>query len=395
MARSRKRSIWIAAETGGFGVDPDADGSDYLSVPAFDLSDLTDQKEQLPTNYFTGRLHDTAPIPGADSAEISFGVPLIGLATAAGDGIAPPTADWLDTFLTHIFGAVATHSGEGSDAGGHSASTFVSAAVVTGLDDNDLIPVYDAATLARTQWARITSDTSEPTYSITPAWASTPSNAAIAYGTRLFQFTDGGGNTLSVVYQDDDVGTYRLAGGRITSASISGDAGQSPRLNVTMRFNSITEEASTKTSLPSTVGGPAITPTIMEVSPVWFNGSQIATSSMTLDFGVEAARIPATSGAQGRAGDEVIRLNPTLAIQPLRTEAQRILRRNVTEGEVLVQIGAGVLSGGVLNTLAVNFGAAYAAETTMADQDGVARQSITFQSIDPGAGGVHFQVARA
>lgn len=392
MARTRKRSLWMMFET-TYGTDPSATGSSYLSIPAENLSDITDQLEQLETDYSTGTLHDTTPIAGPDGVEISFAVPNIGFAAAGGDGGAPPATDWYDTIIRHLFGEEEARAGEGITS--TTSTTIVTDATVANLGNNDMVAVHDAGVLGgRTQWARVTDAASAPLYTLTPAFAETPTSSAILYANKEFVFIDGGGASFSAVYQDDDVGTYHLGGGRVTSAVLGPtDAGRKPMLNLTVRFSTINTTA--KASLPAVLEAPAITPVTLDLSPVWFNGAQIATASLQVDFGVEAARIPATSGAEGRAGDEMIRLNPVVTLVPLRTDATRLLKRNVTEGEMLIQLGAGVLAGGALNTLALNMGRMYASEVTPEDQDGVSRQSVTFRTVYPGATGRHFQLTRA
>lgn len=400
MPRSRRRALWIDEETGGYAVDPSTDGSGYLAVPALELGDLTMGPELLETNYFTGRLHNTAPIAGADRAELTFRIPLIGLASAAGDGVTPGSDDWLDVILTHIFGRVTdggqtVHDGEGL-AVGSTTSSLVLDATVTGLDDNDLVAVYDSTLSAtpRTQWSRVSDDASEPTYSVSPNFDTAPTTAGVAYGTKLYRQVLGGGRTIAAVYQDDTVGTYELLGGRVTSFVISGTAGQLATAEVTMRFDSATENASGKSALPAQAS-PASTPIRMMTSPLWFNGSKMASAAVTIDLGIEAAIIAATSGSQGRADDESIRLVPTVTVQPLRTDANRLLRNNVTTGELLVQLGSGVLASSQLNTMAFNLGSVHANEVSFLDAEGVSRQEIQFMAIDDGATGFHAQLARA
>lgn len=395
-SRTRKKTLYLAAES-TFSADPSANGSGYTSVPLRNLSELSDGLAHLETNYFTGRLEDTVPVVGADSAEISFTVPLIGLSAAAGDGQNVPADDWLDILLTHMFGVQRTHTGEGV-AVGSTGSNLVLDATVVGLDDNDLVAVYDAilTSVGRTQWARVTDDSSEPTYDITPVWAGAPTDTGVAYGLKEYRFQDDGGATLAAVFVDDQVGTYTLTGGRVTAFAINADAGGLISADVTMRFDDATEDAAAKTQLPASVAAPAITPVILQGSPVWFNGSQLGSvASVNIAFNVEATRVRAAEATNGRSDDVAIRMVPRVTVAPLRTDGIREFRRLLTQGEVLVQLGAGILSGGVLNTLAFNMMNAYAEEVSPEDDESLTRQSVVFKTIDPGATGVAYQFARA
>ena len=81
MSRTRKRAIYIDAES-SYGTDPSADGSGYVHIPALEVGDIVDQLELLATDYFTGRMHGTAPEAGRDMAELD----VHGAADRPGDG---------------------------------------------------------------------------------------------------------------------------------------------------------------------------------------------------------------------------------------------------------------------------------------------------------------------
>lgn len=389
MASTKKKSLYLAAES-TYGTDPSTNGSGYTPIPAMPVGEIVDELEQLATNYSTGRLHDTAPVVGPDGASLSFTVPLIGLSAEAGDGASPPADDWLDIILTHIFGAQTKLDGEGVATGSTSTN------LVLDTDEygvGDLLP-YNLGT-GVTQWVRVTADAADGSYTVAPAMSPLAVDAGVIYGSTRYRFTDGGGATLSAVLVDDTVGTYRLGGGRVTGFVISGGAGQMYSAEVTMRFDAAAEDASAKTSLPAALTAPVVTPLKAMLSPVRFNGTAYPSASTRLDFGIEATRVQATSGTNGRSGDVVIRLSPMLTIVPLRTDAIRELRRLVTQGPVDIHFGAGVRSGGALNSMAATFGNAFVEQVSAQDDAGLARQSVTIKAIDAGAAGVHFQVARA
>ena len=121
----------------------------------------------------------------------------------------------------------------------------------------------------------------------------------------------------------------------------------------------------------------------MMLSPIAFGGTYYATRSINIDFGLETAPVDDTGSAQGRSGDELVRMVPRCTIEPLRADAHVNLKRNVTTGPLAAQFGSGVLAGGTLGVLGVVFGNAYASEVSYVDDNGHARSSIAFNAIDP------------
>ena len=130
-------------------------------------------------------------------------------------------------------------------------------------------------------------------------------------------------------------------------------------------------------------------------SPVAFGGTYYDTASFNFDLGLQTAPVKATSSLTGRAGHEVIRIAPQLTFQPLRTNAIRNLQRAATTGEAWLQLGAGILSGTLLNTLAAYMGLAQVTAVEGQDDEGHARQQVTLMAKDPGASGTFFRLARA
>jgi len=86
---------------------------------------------------------------------------------------------------------------------------------------------------------------------------------------------------------------------------------------------------------------------------------------------------------------------PTITVEPLYTDAILELRRAVTNGRLLIQIGGGVLSGGVLNTCAIAATQASPLDANPADENGRIRNSLQLKCTDSGATGNYFQFARA
>lgn len=399
MSRTRRRNIWVAAETGGYGVDPSADGSGYLAVPTEGLGDITDQLQKLETAFDTGRDWDTAIEAGADGAEIQFSLPLYGMDAAAGDGVAASSNDddcW-DVMLTHCFGSQRVTSGEGVGIGSSGTGLTLDG---DAYDVDDPVLIYDTAlagTVDRGQARLIETDAADGTYTVDRAFDGDPTDTAVAYGAKIYRpnapFV--GGDTLSIVYQDDDIGTYRLSGGRVTSFSVA-DAEVNTRVmaNFTVRFDAIAEESATKTALPAVLSAPPTSTIQLRWSPLSFAGTAYDTAKMAFDFGVNAAVVKDTDRANGRAGDEMIKVMPQVSFNPLRAESQRTLMRAVTQGVTMLQIGSGILTSGKMNTFVIVFQSGQITSGAMADDEGHARYEMVIMAKDPGPTAPFVQIAR-
>lgn len=384
MARTKKRYLYIATES-TYGTDPDAndDGSEYLWVPTLSVGDIRDQKAGLPTNYATGRNFPTAPIAGPDGGEFDFEIPLIGLSTAAGDGVDASTVtdDWLDRILTHVYGTQTTTIGEGVGAGSTTSSIVLD---TDAYGVQHLMPIWESGlptTGARTQWCLISADPGTGTYTVVPTIDAAPTTTGVAYGTKYYTFDDDGGATLSFYYLQDDV-PYTLLGCRATAASITAEAGKMIRMRMTFRFDSQTQETKSG-SLPAVGAAPSNTPLVGLLSPVWFNGTKYETSKIEIDLGLNPAVRAATAGTNGRGEDENIGPVPSVSIEPLYTNAILNLKRNQTAGRLLVQLGGGVFASSILNAMACHAQEAVAMEVSRVDENGRQRAGIMFQVSDP------------
>lgn len=395
--RTRKRTIYIATETGGYGVEPSADGSGYLWVPSQEVGDLADDLTPLETNWFTGRGLPTAEIPGPDGASFVATTPLIGLATAAGDTVDASTIpdDWLDAMLLNALGAVQTTEGEGFGAGSAGADLVLDSDVY---DIGDPIVAFEAglpAAGARAQWGQVTVDGEDGTYTVTPAFAANPTDAAFAYGCKVYrEDIDGGADSIAIVYIEDDV-QYTLLGGKITSLTINAPINGIVRCAWGMRFDSKT--VTTKASLPAAGDGPAITPIRSVLNPAFFAGTNLGhVAEINVELGLQATQIMSINGTpNGRASDELVGLSPAVSVNPLRTTSDINLKRNGTRAPLQVQLGRGLFSGGVLNSVGILAAEAIATSVGPQDADGVQRNLISFGVRDGGATSRFIQVCRA
>lgn len=394
MARTRKRGIWVATE-GTYATDPSANGSGYFWVPALSQGELKDGRTILDTEYYTGRNFPTAPIQGADGWSFDMEVPVIGLSTRAGDLIAPPADDWFDRLLTHIYGSQVALSGRAFTSA--TTTTFTCATDV--FNTQDLVAVFDPAVPTRTMWELISVDAGTGLYTVQPTpFLNTPTATGVANGTKGYQFNDTGGSTLAFVYREDDL-DYTLVGGRCTAASIIEEAGKTVKMKLSFRGDNRLQEQ--KASLPAVGAGPSPAVTRGLLSAVYFNNVQYSVSKVEVNLGIKTAEIMATNAVNARAGDEMIEAVPEITIHPLRTDAILQLKRNVTTGRLLVQFGAGILSGSVLNTVAIHAEQATPMDVQIADDQGRLRDAIKFKVTDlvtfPGGATIarYFQMSRA
>lgn len=400
--RTRKRTLYVANEA-TYGTDPDADGSDYMQVPTLELGVIKDGAEQLATGYFVGRAHGmTAPVIGRDGWSLDFTVPLMGLATAAGDGTAGSSVavDWLDSFLQHIFGTATSVTGEGLATAGSATTCTLDAA--TPYANQDILPVYQAAVpaVARTQLNVVTAGGGTTSLTLAPGWSdygtNPPTGAAQGYGYKLYQPSDEGGLSLAFVYADGTT-NHTLLGGRCTACTIKMDSpGQIWKMAMT--FSGDSRLTSGKGSM-DVVTAVTTTPLKGLLSPIWHGTTQYAVSSIEIDLGIAAAEQGSTAAANGRAAFESMSMAPTIKCTPLYTEAILNLKRNATKGRLLVQMGAGVLSSGVINCIGIAAEEAHASAVETTDDGGRVRQSVEFTvsdavNFDASTASRFFQVAR-
>ena len=396
---SLNKAIWVVSEGGSYATDP---GSGYLGIPANTISELKAIRTPLATSYQTNRGLKTRNIPGPMAWSFEFECLLEGLSDSAEDAASVPTADYLDTILTHIAGNSETRDGEGlSGAPGSATALSLDTDVGT---VQQLVPIWEAALPAtadpRTQWQLITVDNSDGTYTVAPgisAYASY-SNAADAYGIRAFYQTVAGdsGNSLMFIF-DDDGTEYELLGGRVTACSIEMEVGEPIRI----RFSVAGDRWATSSNGLTPADGPAITPSVGTVSPVYFNGTEVEVRSVSIDLGIRANERKATSGTHGRAGFDNIALSPMVTVEALRTgNTYKAIQAAGTVGRLLVQLGGGVLANSALGSLAFHAEAAQLEDQDRTDDDGRTRQTLTFAVIDGGefSSGVNarfWQIARA
>lgn len=394
--KQRVRALYLAAQTGGWDADPSNSGAGYTAIRTpSEFAAPNVGVALLETSEATGRDRPTAGEVGPDSCELTFETPLLGLATAAGDGVAPSGTSALSLIMGNAFGAPQSVSGEGVSAGS-SASTV--ALDTNSLSAGQLVCVQGSGTnSARAQWRRVTGATSP--YTVAPAdWVATPADADVAYGS--FQWFDQAqGDLLSAVVemQTGSGSTVRwlLLNGRVSALSAELTSGTRGKLTCTIRFDSKTDDTSDKVSLPAIAV--ASTPAIQGVlSPLWWGTSRIETRSIRVDWRVRAEDYDSTEGTNGRLGIELVQADPIVTIEPRYAPSvwETDLRAGTTR-ELLVQFGSGVVSGGVLNSLALSFPKGQVRPTRVLADGQQLRESVEIEARDNGASAKLWRLAGA
>ena len=405
--RTRRKSLYLALEQDGGsppaptpGVDPSADGSDYDYVPTEALAAPLDQKAPITTETSTGRPYPTESEEGPDGAALNgVRMPLVGLPSSPGDQVNASTVPdtWRDILFRHALGVQQTTQGRNVTSSTNGG--LVLAGDVLGVQD--LVPVFEANVPAgrpRVQWGLVTAVNDPGDYGVAPNWVANPSSAAVARGAKIYRDTDEGGPTLAAVVVDDTL-RYRMLMGRCNSLRFTADHGKKAFMEAGFAFDSKVLDAG-KTALPAAV---RTTPTPIKFSrsPVWFNGSRISTRSLEITLGVAAAALGGSAGDNGRVGNELISIAPTIVIEPLRNDDYLEYKRaQTTKGRCLVQVGAGILTAGVLNSYCFHFELVEAREVTDVDDNGRVRHRIVFHAVDriefvAGVGARFFQMALA
>lgn len=385
MARTKKLSLYVASEGSNFAGDPSGSGAGYVPVPALEIGLINDGKSAIETNYMTGRNHDTAAIPGPDGGSFDFTIPWYGFGTAGAAGSGPPgTLDALDILLAHLLGATVTRNGGDVTSGTTPAAVIVASDVYTA---GDLVPIWEAGLPSsanggpRTQWHQIISDAGTGTYSVAPNLVQNITTAAVGYATRQWSPDDDGGPSVAFVFIEDDR-QFTLLGCRCkATVSVAGAANSTVQMKVSVEYDQLAE--TTKSSLPAPLAAPPVTPLIASLSPIWFNNTRIPTSKWSIDLGLQTSPVMSTETETGRANNELIRSAPTLTLSPLVASTYEALKRNQTIGQLLMQVGAGRLSGGALNTMAVCWDAAQVRDAKRVDEQGRIRNELAFKLADP------------
>lgn len=380
MSLSRRRSLWVAAQPGGFFTDPSANGAGYTAIPAAEIGDIAGAKAPIRTDVQIG---DNLPgpfVPGADGGSFTFSVYLEGLPAAAGNGSAATATDYLSILLLHLFGASSMTATTGRSVSSATGSSVTLTSAMTGLVAGMNVPVFEAgipASGTRTQWRNMTGGTTTtPTFGVD--WTSNPTAAAVGYGAMHYRYQIATGDPLAFVLRDSDLADHTLLGCWLTSCEISMAPNAPVKASFTVEYDArvIESVGATKSALPAQAA-PANPAPLGLASPVLLGTSAIGTASVTINMGYTAAADADVGAVNGRQGFQRVSMEPTVRIEPLRSAALENLKRDATVSPILVQLGRGVLASSKLNTLAFSLGGGVVTEASWADSNGRTRLGVT------------------
>ena len=396
--RTRKTSIFFKQELtyGAEDTSSTSDGSGFTAVKCLTVDLLTNPQAQLEANFATGRNRVSPAIMGPDSAQVTFTTPIQGLVSFAGDGTNASTIsnDYLDFIMINLLGSASTTAGDGLDAASTASSLVTDESAP--FTNQDMVAVQGASfDSGRVNWRRV-AGTASP-YTLDRDFNATPDGSEVAYGAKMYR-PGTPGASLSVCYNLDGV-VYLLLGGRVTSMSMAMNAGELATVSVTMDFDSLTDDTSTKTALPS-IDTFAGTPIKGVLGSFAWGSTEYAAKSVSIDFGVGAQPDQTVTTTNGRSDINIISCNPTVAVEPAFATNWSTDFKAGTARILSVQFGSGVVSGGVLNGCSFYAESARLTSAEASDDGGRLRDSLAFSVVDEGifTGAIvseYFQFSRA
>jgi len=379
--RANERAIWIQPEA-TFNTDPTSGdaGATSIYVDAWDLQLPESLTQLLPYQLGTGRPRKTSGRRGARGATVSFKIASKGKATAAGSGTNMSTValDVQSHLLASALQARATTAGGTIGAGSTTSNLVVGTDIANA---TDLAYIYGSGYLTpdRGAWGRIASNTSP--YSINPTWETAPRNLDIAYGLEMFRPPTGStfGASLTAIIVAGAT-SWVCTGGRVIKMVCVGKAGQIIYWDVTIRFNSWSRatRASRPAAAPSTLGE-----LVCENSRVAFGDITYEVAEFEFDMGIKDRDRLATGAAQGRSNILPIDYEPKIKLVPEYANAWEDDGENKTSRTVLLSCGAGVLSGGAVNTLAIWAEAGQVIKAGLNDDQNIMRHAVEIDVVDP------------
>lgn len=388
MSSNRVRAAWIAPHV--TTADPDPTGAAYTPVRFDGAPEPVDATEIADVGNATGRNEPNELTILRSGARLDLAIPFGGYAASSGDGVAVAAADATDIILANGLGVpIQETGGEGVGAASLVSNVILDAAIA-GLVTGGLLPVYLGPNVAplRALWRRVGAP-AVATYPVIPDWPAAPTTDAIAYGVRAYG-------------QDDQLQTptqglaalvevagrlHRLLNGRVSSLAFDATAGKKVMLNVSLMFDSFAQGV-VAAARPAIGVFPA--PMIQTLAPFYWNGVAYPTKSVKLNMGLKTVEIGATEGANGRAGYEVVEIDPVLTIAPAWAPAVWTAAFAAgTIGEVLAQLGGGVPNPARLNSGVFHGRRAQVMEApTNQDDAGYLRQSVQLKVLGSGGAGL-------
>jgi len=369
------RSLHLAQES-TFGVDPSANGSAYLPIGLTSRPYMANETELAETNYATGRNADTEMLVLRDGSSVPVEIDLTGPATSGADNIAPVALDAIDFILAAAFGTAArVINGRAVGVGSTTANIVLASAVLAA---DDLACLYVLAS-NRMRYRPVAG--AGPTYTVAPNWEAAPVQTNdYVVASRQYAHQAAQGPSLAAVLNID--GTLQLGLGMKPQGklSIKGRSGKKITLSTALRGDTFTP-AVTKASLPAVSTFPSAQ--IFTLSDFYFNGVNYGTKSFSLDFELSTVDVEASTAATGRADIQVVKVEPTITIEPLfATSTWQGFMDGQTIAPVILQMGAGRLASGRNNSMGFHAPRAQVVECKDQNDNGIVRHMVKLKILD-------------
>ena len=377
----------LMAESGGYGVIPDATGASALWVPGAEGVMPVDEKQTIQLQYAHGRASRPKTKMGALAAMVELSADLHGLATSSfAAGQARAADNWFDLALKSLFGNPLSHDSAAVTAGTTSSITAAGLSAAIG----EMLLVRGAnVNNGYGMWSRSASAASP--FSVDPDMPAAPDAASIvAPGSTYYPKNKPGqsglvGNSLTAIV-DVDGEHYAIPGCRPSRLQLAMNAGEACKVNMSlMGDRRLRQNFASFPDSPSE----SCDPCIGLLSPVVVNDVEYDIESVTVDLAPRLSNQRSTRQLSGRSDKKVISAIPTVSISPLAATVWEDLYDNQTIFDFMVQFGSGAWDGTRYNTVAFFcHGAQVTAAVNYTDSEGHLRHNIQVQPCDRGASGV-------
>lgn len=395
----KRRKLYIAAETTYAQEAGAANGSAMAYVEATSIGQLVDGKGVIEAPQMTGRPFPTAMYAGPDGGQFDIEFPIIGLSGSAPSGSSIPAVDWFDTLMRSFFGTA------DAEAVGTGIAAFSSGSVTfpgghgRALQDVMCFTDVGAATRDRSFPVLIVSQSGVNQFGFSPILLGggtsgnvTPTTSWHVPGYRKYVFNESGtvGNGTSftaTVVQDSNI--YTMRGCRPTAFSISIPSSQIAVGKMTIGYDSKTDETATKTALPVARKRP-FSPCQGFANGLWVNGTRYDSMNMEVNFNPGAQNVGDQTSANGRGSIDIFDIAPEATVNPLFSTGLLALKRAMTEGPLLIQIGSGqsgsfgttTAARNLINMVCIAFPNAQVTQADPSEDDKALRSSVTIKAVD-------------
>lgn len=296
MASKWKLSSLFGALEGSFGVDPDADGSDYKFLPTLADMTFTPMADVIERE---AQVHDFARQPhviGGKKGTLSFKVYMVGSGTPAGDAVAA-IAGVPDILLQALLGSVTRGTGDLIEAG--STTTVINVGDGTRYTKGMMVRVGQASRYETRFIASIATNA----LTLNRALTSAGQTGTTIFASNLYKRANSGHVSLSFCAKRDGI-EYTFTGCKLSVGKITGIGARGLavlELQADVADWTVTTKASLPTSVPT--GITAVAPPAIKGAKFAVAGTEEHIYALEFDLGSEFMFQESTAGAGLAGGD--------------------------------------------------------------------------------------------